>query len=34
LNDAIGDEALKAGAVEKGKRSSVRKAIKSRLEER
>jgi hypothetical protein len=34
LNDVLGEEAIKAGAVEKGKRSVVRKAIKARLEDR
>ena len=34
LNDVLGEEAIKAGSVEKGKRSVVRKAIKARLEDR
>merc|ERR1712003_153104 len=34
FNDSIGEDALKVGAIEKGKRSQVRKAVKSKLEER
>eukprot|EP00008_Paramoeba_atlantica_P013103 CAMPEP_0201475744 /NCGR_PEP_ID=MMETSP0151_2-20130828/1106_1 /ASSEMBLY_ACC=CAM_ASM_000257 /TAXON_ID=200890 /ORGANISM="Paramoeba atlantica, Strain 621/1 / CCAP 1560/9" /LENGTH=140 /DNA_ID=CAMNT_0047855917 /DNA_START=47 /DNA_END=469 /DNA_ORIENTATION=+ len=34
LNDVLGEDSIKVGAIETGKRSVVRKAIKSRLEER
>eukprot|EP00009_Paramoeba_aestuarina_P000293 CAMPEP_0201512900 /NCGR_PEP_ID=MMETSP0161_2-20130828/5066_1 /ASSEMBLY_ACC=CAM_ASM_000251 /TAXON_ID=180227 /ORGANISM="Neoparamoeba aestuarina, Strain SoJaBio B1-5/56/2" /LENGTH=140 /DNA_ID=CAMNT_0047908915 /DNA_START=62 /DNA_END=484 /DNA_ORIENTATION=- len=34
LNDVLGEDTIKVGAIEKGKRSAVRKAIKGRLEER